>query len=265
MDTQAIRDQMPALVQGHVPSNARTFECRFFDGQPKVSPSGFFVDPQPFEGQVVARTDEAIVVKTGRARFAVLDRTLVTEIPDDGAKVQVEPYARRRFDGLRADTPEEFTEYTSDGQPYTMQRYILGSAPAKLPIPEPRCPELRELIGQLENLPAPDGYRRVTHLLVDAGARDFSCVDPLPEDILATPPAIAFTVATAKFEGRVSVLYDRGMDLFAVELSRDGEIVERVPDVGFDELGTVLEQLIDDGRWRRIRVHCLPARKRVRR
>jgi DNA-binding transcriptional LysR family regulator len=47
-------------------------------------------------------------------------------------------------------------------------------------------------------LPAPDGFRRVTHLLVDAGARDITWVDPLPADIIRTPPAIGFTVATMK-------------------------------------------------------------------
>lgn len=161
MDTQAIRAQMPTLVVGHVPSNVRSFKFNIFDGQPKVSTLGFHIDPKPFEGKVIATTDEAIVVKTGRAEFAVLDRTLVTEVPDEGAKVQVEPYVRRRFDGQRADTPEEQTEFTADGQPYTVKRFVLGSAPAKLPIPEPRCPELQELIDQLEQLPAPDGFRRI--------------------------------------------------------------------------------------------------------
>ena len=119
MDTQAIRAQMPTLVSGHVPSNVRSFKFNIFDGQPKVSTLGFHIDPKPFEGKVIATTDDAIVVKTGRAEFAVLDRALVTEVPDEGVKVQVEPYARRRFDGLRADTPEEETAFTSDGKPYT--------------------------------------------------------------------------------------------------------------------------------------------------
>ena len=215
--------------------------------------------------KVIATTDEAIVVKTGRAEFAVLDRTLVTEVPDEGAKVQVEPYVRRRFDGQRADTPEEQTEFTADGQPYTVKRFVLGSAPAKLPIPEPRCPELQELIDQLEQLPAPDGFRRITHMLVDAGARDITWVDPLPADIIRTPPAIGFTVATTKFQGCVTVLYERGLDLYAVELRRDGELIERVDEVFFDTLGETLERLIDDGSWRRIRVQCLlSGRKAVR-
>ena len=213
--------------------------------------------------KVIATTDEAIVVKTGRAEFAVLDRTLVTEVPDEGAKVQVEPYVRRRFDGQRADTPEESTEFTAGGQAYTVKRFILGSAPAKLPIAEPQCPELQELIHQLEQLPAPDGFRRITHLLVDAGARDFTVDDPSPSNIIATPPAIGFTVASAKFQGRVTVLYERGLDTYAVELHREGELVERVDEVFFDTLGQTLERLIDDGTWRLIRVQRLSGSKPV--
>ena len=263
MDTQAIRAQMPKLVIGHVPSNVRSFKFNIFDGQPKVSTLGFHIDPKPFDGKVIASTDEAIVVKTGRAEFAVLDRSLVTEVPDEGAKVHVEPYARRRFDGLRADTPEEETAFTADGQPYKVRRMVLGAAPAKLPLPELHCPELQELVHQLEQLPAPDGFRRITHLLVDAGARDFAWVDPAPKDIIATPPAISFMVASAKFQGRVSVLYERGLDLYAVELRHDRELVERVDEVFFDTLGETLERLIDDGSWRLIRVQRLSGSKSV--
>ncbi|HOM15190.1 MAG TPA: GTPase, partial [Rubrivivax sp.] len=115
-----------------------------------------------------------------------------------------------------------------------------------------------------EQLPAPDGFRRITHMLVDAGARDITWVDPLPADIIRTPPAIGFTVATMKFQGRVTVLYERGLDLYAVELHRDGELIERVDEVFFDTLGETLERLIDDGSWRRIRVQCLSGRKAVR-
>lgn len=264
MDTQAIRAQMPALVAGHVPRNVRTFKFNIFDGKPKVSTWGFHIDPKPFEGKVIADTGDAIVVKIGRAEFAVLDRALLTEVPVEGAKVQVQPYARRRFDGLRADTPEERTEYASDGTPFTMQTHILGSAPAKLPLPQPRCPELQELINQLELLLAPDGFRHITHLLVDAGARDFSVVDPLPGDIIKTPPAIIFTVATAKFQGQVTLLYERADDLYAIELKRDGELVARIDQVFFDALGETLEQLIDDGSWRLIRVQCLSGSKPAR-
>lgn len=257
MDRSTIRSQMPALIAGHLPRNARSFKFRFFDGEPQESALGFMIDPQPFDGMVVRTTDEAVVVKTGRTEFAVLDRHLVTTVPDEGTKVHVRPYARRRFDGLRADTPEERTEHTADGTPYTVKTHILGSAPAKLPIPSPQCPELGDLIQHLEQLPAPDCFRRLTHLLVDAGARDFTWVDPAPDKIIETPPAISFSVTTAKFAGQVTVLYDRGGDVYVVELHHGDERVERHDGVYFDSLGEVLERLIDDGHWRQIEVSAI--------
>ena len=74
MDTKAIRAQMPTLVVGHVPSNVRSFQVQHLRRPAKGFDAGH-IDPKPFEGKVIATTDEAIVVKTGRAEFAVLDRT----------------------------------------------------------------------------------------------------------------------------------------------------------------------------------------------
>lgn len=257
MDRSLIKTLMPSLVAGHVPRNVRSFKYRVFDDQPQSSTLGFAIDPQPFDGKVVAANDNAIVVKLKPSEFAVLDPSLVTAIPSEGAKVHVQPYARRRFDGLRADTPEVIIETASDGSPYSVTRHILGSAPAKLPIPKPQCMELGQLIEQLEEMPAPDGFRKITHMLVDAGARDFSWVDPKPAKIIETPPALSFSVSTAKFEGRVTVLYDRAADTYVVELRRDDGQVDRHNEVYFDALGDVLERLIDDGRWRLIDVSVI--------
>ncbi len=265
MDRSLVKTLMPSLVAGHVPRNVRTYSYRVYDGLPQPSSLGFAFDPQPFDGKVVAANDDAIVVKLKPSEFAVLDPHLVTTVPSEGAKVHVQPYARRRFDGLRADIPEVITEKTADGVPYTITRHILGSAPAKLPIPEPQCMELGQLIQQLEEMPAPDGFRRITHMLVDAGARDFTWVDPKPSKIIETPPAISFTVSTAKFEGRVTILYDRAGDTYVVELHRDGELVDRHDEVYFDMLGAVLERLIDDGRWRLIDVSVIDAKATRRR
>ena len=112
MDRSLIKTLMPSLVAGHVPRNVRSFKYRVFDDQPQSSTLGFTIDPQPFDGKVVAANDDAIVVKLKPSEFAVLDPSLVTAVPSEGTKVHVQPYARRRFDGLRADTPEERTEYT---------------------------------------------------------------------------------------------------------------------------------------------------------
>lgn len=266
MNRSSIRAQMPALVAGHLARNIHKFAFSCFDDQPAISALGFPVDPQPFVGKVIALTAEAIVIKTGRAEFAVLDRQLATQVPEEGVKVSVEPYARHRFDGQRADTPNEETHFTADGQPYLVKSIVLGTAPAKLPIAEPQCPELRELVQQLEQLPAPDRHRCITHMLVDAHARDFEVVDPAPEDIIRTPPAIRFNVSSEKFTGSVAVIYDRGMDAYVIESQRDGESVDRIETIYFDDLGHALEQLIDDGQWRRIRVDVIaPTARRAAR
>lgn len=258
MDHQAIRQQLPEWVAGHLPRNASSFKYTIYDGQPATSALGFRVDPKPFEGKVIATTDEAIILKVGRTQFAVLDRTLVTVSPPKGTTVSVQPYARRRFDGLRADTPETVEQRRADGISYTVQRVLLGVAPAPLPVTVPECPELQQLIKQLESMPAPDGHRTITHMLVDAMACDFSIVDPAPKDLIRTPPAISFNVQTGKFQGRVSVLYMRGDDVYAIELSSAGECIERRDQVYFDMLGETLADLIDDGSWRCIHVQPAP-------
>lgn len=264
MNEQALRAQLPSLVAGHVPRNAQRFKFRVYSDKPQESALGFMVDPKPFEGRVIATTDEAIVIKTGRIDFAVVDRQLVTLVPEDGAKVSIQPYARRRFDGLRADTPEEVVHQDTDGSSYTVKKLVLGSAPAKLPIPTPECGYLQSLIDLLEQAPAPDGYRCITHLMVDANAKNITWVDPEPDDIFRTPPAINFMVNTAKFEGQVSLIYERGLDLYAIELHRNGELIQRESEVYFDEVGETLERLIDDGSWRKIQVQLIPERKTVK-
>ncbi|AIV76709.1 hypothetical protein X994_323 [Burkholderia pseudomallei] len=262
MDHAALRTQLPTLVGPFLPRNVRSFNYRIYDDQPAVSAMGFVIDPQPFEGKVVAKTENAIIVQTARAQFAVVDRHLASHDPDEGAKVAVTPYARHHFDGTRLDAPLEETRQTADGQTYTVQSVILGGSTTRLPIPTPQCPELAALIEQLEQLPAPDRFRRVSHLMVDAGARDFVCVDPEPDNI--TPPSIAFAVDTAKFSGQVTISYDHGMDLYVIELRRDSKLIERVEEISFDMLGDLLDRLIDDGHWRQIRIDVLaqPSRKR---
>lgn len=264
MNHADVRTQMPALVRSFLPRNAQSFRYRIYDDQPDVSALGFVIDPQPFEGKVIAKTDDAIIVQTAYAQFAVVDRHLANDDPDEGTKVAVTPYARHHFDGTRLDAPVEETRRTVGGETYTVQSVILGGSTTRLPVPKPQCPELAALIEQLEQLPAPDRFRRLSHLMVDASARDFVCVDPDQENIIATPPSITFSVSTTKFDGRVTVLYNRGLDAYVIELHRDSTLVERVGEVYADMLGEVLERLIDDGHWRAIRIDILahPSRRR---
>lgn len=258
MDRTLLRNQLPALIGGHLPRNARNFSYRIYDGQTRVSALGIPIDPEPFQGTVITKTDEALIIKTGRISFAAVDRQLATLDPEPGTKVQVVPYARRNFEGVRLDAPKQETQVI-EGRSYTISTCTLGRSTVKLPLPAPRCPELADLIQQLEALPAPDGYRTISILLVDARARDFSSIDPDPEsgNIIATPPAVIFHVVTDKFSGQAAVIYDRGLDLYVVELRRNGDVVERIEQVDFSSLGRTLEELIDDGNWRRIQVTAL--------
>ena len=59
MDRSLIKSMMPSLVAGHVPRNVRSFKYRVFDDQPQSSTLGFAIDPQPFDGKVVATNEAA--------------------------------------------------------------------------------------------------------------------------------------------------------------------------------------------------------------
>lgn len=257
MNRQTLSQQLLELIGQHIPSNATRFKYCIYDDKPHLNALGLSIDPKPFDGKVIAKTDEAIIIKTGRCEFAVLDRQLVSFEPNEGTNVQVEPYARRRFDGLRADTPEQEMCKRPDGSTYSVTRQVIGRVSAKLPIPKPQCYALEALITYLEEMPAPDGIRCITHMLVDANAKNLQWVDPTDENICETPPAIEFTVSTKKFEGQVKIVYERGGDVYAIELRCGDNYRTRVDDVYFDELGKVLYELIDDGEWKRINVHPL--------
>jgi hypothetical protein len=264
MDKDLLRTLIPALVSGHLPRGTRNFRYQAYDNTPLVSSFGIRVDPLPFQGTIIAKTDEAMLIKTGRISFAAVDRALASLDPAEGTRVEVTPYARRRFDGLRADTPKQETQQMEDGRTYTVHTVMLGGNSVHLPLPKPRCPELADLFEQIENLPAPDGIRSIVNLLVDANACNFTCVDPVPEAIIDMPPTISFDVSTGKFSGRVSVIYDRALDVYVVEFMRGEEWMERVDEVYFDSLGQTLAQRIDDGTWRRIQVSVIGREKLAR-
>lgn len=121
----------------------------------------------------------------------------------------------------------------------------------------PRCPYLADLVEQLESMPTPDGLRTIANMLVDAKAREIEIVDPDDEHLIATPPEISFAVDTSKFSGRIAILYDRGYDLYVVELRIDGTVVTRIEEVDVTSLAEVVTDLIDDGEWQRIHVEIL--------
>lgn len=253
LDRQALQITLPNLLRPHLARNSRRFQYGIVDFSPSHNGLGVLVDIQPFTGKVVEYSDNAMIVKTGRQQFKIIERSYLTLEPPVGSQVKVTPYTRRHFNGQRIDEPTVKVETLPNGTTYQTKTVRLGGDTTYLPVQAVNCPALKAFIEQLQLLPAPDGVRRIVHLLVDAGAYDFSLVDPLPADIFKTPPHIAFTVDNNKYQGRVAIEYERGSDTYTLKLDNQ----EDITDIYFDELGSQLEKAIDDGVWQKVYVEVL--------
>lgn len=258
MNREAIRANLGALVADAIPKNAQRIDCTFFDDRPMHNAFAMRVDPRPVEGRVVALTDEAIIVKTGRIAFVAVDRMLATESPAVGTKVRATPYFRRDFSGERLDAPRQENWINGDGKAHEMNVMVIGSRVARIPLPhKPTNPYLADLVEQLEILRTPDSLRTIANMLVDAKAEAIEVVDPAEAHLSDTPPEISFAVTTKKFTGRIAVLYDDGTMNYAVELRAAGAVAERIANVKVTHLAEILADRIDDGTWRRIHVEML--------
>ncbi len=261
------REWVRSVASSHLPRTARSFRVAVYTGEANVNSTlGLQIDLAPFEGKVVELTDEWILIKASRgAEFFVAARDIVDTVPELGATVRITPYARRGFDGRRLDAPT--TEVAGNG--VVMKTYKLGESRSVLPIDKDalRCEELKNLVGYIEAFDAKDGVRCLSQVLVDAGAfmEPVAYVDPLPADIIDTPPSLKFRVKTAKVDGWLAYCYDRGMDTFNMYLTDlDGGAVKSADTVYFDQLAGITVDWIDDGTWRIATVEVLkPAPRRA--
>lgn len=267
MDRNVIQNELKSIAASYIPGNCRQYKWGMCDNQPGETMFGVKRELQPFEGKVVHISQNAIYVKVKRNTFYAVDAGLVTMLPAVGDTVRVTPYARRHFDGTRTDAPKVETYTLPDGTTYQSRVVAIGHIKTELPVSheEYACYELNEMLKQLECLPAADGFRSISQMLYDAGARDFEVIDSSPENIIKIPPRIRFSVDNRKHCGQVDVIYDRGMDTYRIELLCGESVVESIRDVYFDDLGSVLGQLVDDGSWNRIGIEILaPAKSRKR-
>lgn len=258
LNREKVVSTLKDLLAAHLPHNSRKFYYTVFDGVPSDrNMMGFIPDPEPCEGKVIEILDDSFLIKIERTTFCVVDKSLATCIPSVGETVRITPYARRDFDGERLDAPKKEIMTLPDGTQFSSETIMLGREITLLPLAVPKCPELAQLKEQIEMMPAPDGFRKVAHLLVDANAKDFSMVDSKPKNIIKTPPAIRCHVKTTRFEGELAIIYERGSDTYAIELCPADKQIERIDDVYFDELGQRLADLIDDELWLQIKVEVL--------
>lgn len=266
LDRQEIHNSIGKLASPHLGRNIREFRYQIIDNYHEPSALlGMVFDHKPFEGKIVTYTDTMMLVKISLKEFRVIDLTYVTEKPAIGSKILVTPYARRNFNQKRIDEPEKEIKTTRDGSQYVVTHHVLGGKDVELPLPITRediqCDSLKELINQLEQLPAPDGLRKIAHVLVDAGATDFTVVDPAYKNIVETPPSVSFTVDNPKCCGRVAINYDRCADAYDIEHTHNGQVIKRLENLYFVDLASNLVDLIDDGAWQQIHIEVLKKSK----
>lgn len=223
LDKTTIKQSLSELIEPLVPRNCRRYHYRFCELLPADNAFGIKCDPQPFKGKVtLIQNNFLLVLEEGtKNKFVIVDRAYLDQLPELGAKVEVIPYARRHFNGQRIDEPDKEVTTLADGTKYVVTKMMLGGTTTELPLSLPKeqiqCPELLALIEQLEQLPAPDGFRCISHLLVDAGANDFNINDPKASEITTSPPSISFVVNNTKFNGQVTIGYDRGADTYFIQ------------------------------------------------
>lgn len=264
MNHSLIAEQIQLLASHHLPKNSTHFKYQIYDDKRYAPARGYVLDPKPFEGKVIAVDDTAIFVKTARTEFAVVDKALANHPVTVGSMVLVTPYFRRGFDGKRADEPKAEVRQHPDGTTYVTSTWVLGDVTVRIPLPKARGGQLSRLVQYLETLPAPDGFRYVSHLLVDAGAYEFDCVDPEDGDVTGAPPTISFFVSNLKFDGLVKIVCNRSSDGYAIELHREDSPIFRIDDLDPRGIARSLGELIDDGCWRQIRIEALSSRARRR-
>lgn len=252
---ETARAWLASVAQQHLPSNARRYKFSAYCGQQNYgSFIGLPVDLSPAEGKVVDITDEWLLVKTGRNDFFVADVELLSAVPGIGDTVTIEPWARRGFDGLRLDAPRD----SGAG----CKTFILGETRSRFPNRSGlQCPELRDMLDQLEvlKMPDPDGIRTVAQVLVDAGAwnHPVEYCDPAESDIISNPPRVTVTLDAPHIQNgpvSLSVIYDRGGDMYWVEtVPADGQVA-RQENLTFDMLPDAIGAIAANADWRKAKV-----------
>lgn len=264
---ESARDHLRSIVANHLGRNCVRYSWSTICGELNVNAAlGLTSDERPAEGRVIDVSTEWITLKTAANKFALVDPSLVIDKSgiDVGAKVRVEPYARRRFDGRPLGSP-----MPSDDPRFTT--IPLGERVSRLSIDRTaiQSVHLAHMIEQLEELPA-DARRTIAQALIDAGALTGSVdlVDPAEDDdLMAKPPSISFAVSTKLHRGRIQLALDVACDTYIVRLfAEDGTLVHEQEDIHFNELDTAMIERIDDGDWRFAKVTILakaPKRRHV--
>src|ERR1700730_17017254 len=150
----------------HIGPWDRCFMLSVYTAEPFIHPSsGLHIDPDPEEGRILEVSDHWILMRNSEKALFVCARDLVQTVPTVGSTVRITPYARRGFDGKRLDGADTNSGIPGFAALSRQWRSELPLDPSVL-----RSSSLRELVEHIECRRAPDGIRRLSQVLIDAGA-----------------------------------------------------------------------------------------------
>lgn len=271
-NVDAGKDWLKCNIHNHLASNARNYKTGVMTLKLGTNMLGYSVDLKPFEGVVLHCDPSFIVVKTGRTEFKVVDPTILSEIPDVNSKVLITPYSRRRFDGSFLRDPIARREDAGDGRTVIINTYEIGTCHSTLPVGKPTGSYkeyMSNMLTLLTHGKCNDGVRVISNMLVDFNAAKVEMILPPDMDEETgeslgpwVDAQIAFDCKTDKFVGRATIGLDMGADTYYVVLQKpdeNGNLVEhtRCSTVYFDQMATVLENLLCDGKWKIAKVEVL--------
>lgn len=212
---------------------------------------GFSTDFSPITGKVVSVSPEhdTLVVREGRkAMFYAFSIQNLSQVPTVGDTVTITPYERRRFNGTKFSEPDEVALDSNEGIISSVTH--LSNPISRIPgVPSTASSFLKEMVRQLEVLPA-DHRRTVAQVLVDSGAWKRPVIFQDIDDHNHQLPKITFHVELSGTMGTLTILLDRTVDTYTIELQLDDEDPKVYDDVVCEDIATIVNRvLVKDSSW----------------
>lgn len=232
---------------GLIPKNTSKYHTSFVSAAPRVHPVlGMAIAPPPCSGKVVHVDDYFSIVKTDRAKFAIVDNDVLEAPLSQHSEVSITPYTPRDFDGIGLNQPSKEDQASYDS---TNSRVMqIGMRRISIPL-APKSDYMRNTFDLLCQMPMPDGVRVLANALIDAGARRESL--SLVED--ESRYSLSMQLQGSKFTGAFTLGYAAGKDLYWVELTT-ADKTERIEDIYFDDLPELLDTHVSDDQCLKARV-----------
>lgn len=246
-----------AVIDNYLPNQYTKYEFQIIDTNPLINTNSWhlYSDPEPFVGEVIDYVPEFMFIKVAPLSFRAVYLPYATEVPKVGCKVKVTPYARRNFDGERTDS---YINSLKSHRDMVLAKWY-GYHEAHLPISRVVSPLLQSIIDGIQAMPAPDGFRTIAEMLVDANASQFAVNDPGLNKDADFLPGIKFHVNTSKFTGELLISCNRAGTLLNLEARQSKVKVIVINEVNFEwrELGQKIASAIDDESWRKTIIEVL--------